>query len=259
MPLFSIVVVSLNTKNEFLKTIRSIEKQKYKNYEIIIVDGKSKDGTIDIIKKFKKKKIKFIIEKDRGIYDAMNKGVKKSSGKWIIFLNSGDIFNNFNVLKKISQKKIKDYEILFGNTVINNGHFNYTLKGQHFNNETVLMPFCHQSSIVKRKILLNLRFNLKYKISSDFNFFINSFYKKYSFLDLNVIISNVDSGGLSDLNRKKVYLENIKILRQYRNDIKFFIILYFYLVFDIFKNVIKFLIPEFLKSFIFSIKYGKKN
>ena len=105
MPLFSIIVVSLNTKNKFLKTIRSIEKQKYKNYEIIIVDGKSKDGTIDIIKKFKKKKIKFIIEKDKGIYDAMNKGVKISSGKWIIFLNSGDIFNNFNVLKKISQKK----------------------------------------------------------------------------------------------------------------------------------------------------------
>ncbi len=259
MPLFSIIVVSLNTKNKFLKTIRSIEKQKYKNYEIIIVDGKSKDGTIDIIKKFKKKKIKFIIEKDKGIYDAMNKGVKISSGKWIIFLNSGDIFNNFNVLKKISQKKIRDYEILFGNTVINNRYFNYTLKGRHFDDETVLMPFCHQSSVVKRKILLNLRFNLKYKISSDFNFFIGSFYKKYSFLDLNLIISNVASGGLSDLNRKKVYQENIKILRQYRDGIKFFITLYSYLVFDIFKNVIKLLIPEFLKLFIFSIKYGKKS
>ena len=66
MPLFSIVIVSLNTKNEFLKTMRSIEKQKYKNYEIVIVDGKSKDGTIDIIKKFKKK-IKFIIEKDEDL------------------------------------------------------------------------------------------------------------------------------------------------------------------------------------------------
>ena len=56
MPLFSIVIVSLNTKNEFLKTIKSVVKQKYKNYEIVIVDGKSEDGTIDVIKKLKKKK-----------------------------------------------------------------------------------------------------------------------------------------------------------------------------------------------------------
>ena len=104
MPLFSIVIVSLNTKNEFLKTIKSVVKQKYKNYEIV-VDGKSEDGTIDVIKKLKKKKnIKFIIEKDKGIYDAMNKGIKKSSGKWIIFLNSGDIFHDLNVLKKYSKK-----------------------------------------------------------------------------------------------------------------------------------------------------------
>ena len=189
----------------------------------------------------------------------MNKGIKKSSGKWIIFLNSGDIFHDLNVLKKISQKNIHNYEILFGNTLVNNKNFNYILKAQHFTNETVLMPFCHQSSIVKRKLLLKFRFDLKYKISSDFNFFISSFYKKYSFFNLNFIVSKVNSGGLSDLNRKKVYQENIKILKQHRNDIKFFIILYFYICFDTFKNFIKFLIPDLLNLFILSIKYGKKN
>lgn len=258
MPLFSIVIVSLNTKNEFLKTLKSAEKQNYKNYEIVIVDGKSNDGTVDIIKKFKKKKTKFIIEKDKGIYDAMNKGVKISSGKWIIFLNSGDIFNDSNVLKKISQKKIENYDILFGNTVIKNKYFKYSQKAQHFNYKTVLMPFCHQSSFVKRKLLLNFRFNLKYKISSDFNFFISSFYKNYSFLNLNLIISKVQSGGLSDLNRKKVYQENIKILRQHRSDIRFFIKLYFYMSFDTLKNFVKFLLPDYLNVFILSIKYGKK-
>ena len=105
MPLFSIIVVSLNTKKKFLKTIKSIKKQRFRNYEVMIVDGKSIDGTINEIKKIKNKKIKYIIEKDKGIYDAMNKGVAKSLGDWIIFLNSGDIFYNCDVLKKISLKK----------------------------------------------------------------------------------------------------------------------------------------------------------
>ena len=102
----SIIVVSLNTKKLFLKTIKSILNQKYKNFEIIVVDGKSKDGTINEIRKIKNKKFQFIIEKDKGIYDAMNKGVSKCSGSWVIFLNSGDMFSNKNVLNKISKKKI---------------------------------------------------------------------------------------------------------------------------------------------------------
>ena len=104
-PLFSIIIVSLNTKYQFLKTINSVKNQTFKKYEVVVVDGKSKDGTIAEIKRIKNKKFKFIIEKDRGIYDAMNKGVKKCSGRWIIFLNSGDILYNQNVLKKISKKK----------------------------------------------------------------------------------------------------------------------------------------------------------
>ena len=101
----SIIIVSLNTKVDFLKTLKSIKKQTYKNYEIVIVDGVSNDGTIKEIKKLKKKNIKYIIEKDKGIYDAMNKGIKISKGKWLIFMNSGDNFINKNILKKISKKK----------------------------------------------------------------------------------------------------------------------------------------------------------
>ena len=101
MKFISIVVVSLNTKNDFVKTISSIEKQEYKNYEVIIVDGDSIDGTKNEIIKKKKIISKTIIEKDKGIYHAMNKGIKVSSGRWIIFMNSGDIFYNKKVLKKL--------------------------------------------------------------------------------------------------------------------------------------------------------------
>ena len=258
MPLFSIIVVSLNTKYQFLKTINSVTNQTYKKYEVIIVDGKSTDGTINEIKKIKNKKFQFIIDKDKGIYDAMNKGVSKCSGKWVIFLNSGDMFFNKNVLKKISKKKISQADILFGDTIIQNKYFNYNSKAKTFTKETFLMPFCHQSSLVKRNLLMKYRFDLKYKISSDFNFFINSYYKDYSFLNLNFTISKVTSGGLSDLNRKKVFQENMKIIKKYGYDKSYFIILYAIIWFDILKNLIKILLPNYLNSFIYSIKYGKK-
>ena len=76
MSSFSIIIVSLNTKKDFIKTFNSTKKQSYKKIEIIVVDGNSSDGTIKEIKKLKKNISKFIIEKDRGIYDAMNKGLK---------------------------------------------------------------------------------------------------------------------------------------------------------------------------------------
>ena len=97
MSLFTIIIVSYNTKNEFIKTLNSVKRQTYKKYEVIIIDGYSNDGTIDLIKKIKDKRINFLIEKDNGIYDAMNKGIKKAKGEWTIFLNSGDVFKDINV------------------------------------------------------------------------------------------------------------------------------------------------------------------
>ena len=87
----SIIVVSLNTKKDFLKTLNSILNQKFSSYEIIVIDGDSSDGTKDEIENNKRNISKYIIEKDQGIYDAMNKGINISKGRWIIFLNSGDI------------------------------------------------------------------------------------------------------------------------------------------------------------------------
>ena len=93
--MISVVVVSLNTKDDFIKKINSFLSQT-KKVEIIVVDGYSKDGTIEEIKKISKSLTKIIIEKDEGIYFAMNKGVKIASNEWIYFLNSGDIFFDNN-------------------------------------------------------------------------------------------------------------------------------------------------------------------
>lgn len=255
--MFSVIVVSLNTKLDLIKTLNSIKKQKYQNYEIVIVDGKSEDGSIEEIKKRKNKKTKIIIEKDNGIYDAMNKGVKNANGKWIIFLNSGDIFYNSNILEKIYTKKLNKYDVLFGDTSVKTKFMNYKLQSKNFSKDTILMPFCHQSTIVKNQILKRYNFSRKYNISSDFNFFLKIFHKKHSFYKLDFIISRITSNGISDSNRTEVYNENIKIIKSYNYAFHHTLLLTLHKYFNFFKMLIKFIFPNFLKIFILKIKYRK--
>jgi len=100
----TIIVVSLNTKRDTIKTVNSILIQSYKNYEILVIDGKSNDGTVEFLRK-NSNKINFISKKDKGIYFAMNKGVKLAKSNWIIFLNSGDIFSSSKVLENFIKNK----------------------------------------------------------------------------------------------------------------------------------------------------------
>lgn len=255
--IISIIVVSLNTKKKFLKTIKSIQQQIYKNYEIVIVDGNSTDGTVKEIKKLKKNKIKSIIQKDKGIYDAMNKGILKCSGEWALFLNSGDTLLNKSVLKNILDKKIDNYDIIFGDTIIAGNYFNYKVRAKKFSKQTIIMPFCHQSTIVKLRHLKNNKFNLDYKLSSDFNFFLNSYNKKLKFLKCNRTISKVEASGISDNNRQKVFTENINIFL--KKNLYFKVLRLFCLkLFEYLKSLIKLLLPDrFIKN-ILMIKY-KKN
>ena len=88
-------------------------------------------------------------------------------------MNSGDIFYSKDVLEKLAKICLnnKNYKIVFGDTMVSNGVINYKVKSEYFNNKTILMPFCHQSSAVRSNLLKNNLFNLKYTLSSDFNFF----------------------------------------------------------------------------------------
>ena len=254
----SIIIVSLNTKNFFLNTVNSVLAQSYKEKEIIVVDGNSTDGTVNIIKKIKKNFSKVIIEKDRGIYDAMNKGSHLVSGEWVIFLNSGDIFYNKNTLSDIFKQSITKKDIIYGNTLVKNKSINYFVDANFFSKKTILMPFCHQSTMVKADIIKKNKFSLEYKYSSDFNFFIKCFSKKKIFYNSNLTIAKVIANGVSDNNRQKVYGENIRILKKYNYN--FFIILELWLfkLANLIKDYIKYTLPEFLILLILKFKYRKK-
>ena len=254
----SIIVVSLNTKKKFIKTINSIKNQIYKNYEIIVVDGKSNDGTVRIIKKNEFKINKFLIERDEGIYDAMNKGIKIASGEWIIFLNSGDIFFDNFVLKKVNKLLMSNVDLLFGDTLINN-EFLYLAKAQKVSKNISNMPFCHQSVLCKSSLLKKKLFNLEYHICSDFDFILNCVLSNKRFKYYPNLISTVEAGGLSDTRRFKAHFEYFKILTRNSNFKKSY--LPFLISFSLLclKTIIKKILPNYLNKKILKMKYKSKN
>jgi len=252
----SVVVISLNTRNDFLKTIKSIFSQSFTKYEVIIIDGGSTDGTVEEIFKIKNKNVKYIVKKDRGIYYAMNKGIKLCRGEWVYFLNSGDIFYNKNILKKIFVHKLNNSDIIYGNTIINAHNLFYLSVGNEFNKNTVLMPFCHQSCMIKSEILKKNLFNIKYKLSSDFNLLFKLYLSKKIFLKINEIFSLVDGTGVSNSNRQRVLSENIKTLKEL-SFIKNVYKLYILKLNEFFKSLIKFFLPNFIIKIFIQLKYYK--
>ena len=102
----SIITICRNVAKDLERTIKSVQYQTYKDYEYIIVDGNSSDNTVDIINQYESVITKWISEPDKGIYDAMNKGIKMASGEWLIMMNAGDYFADPDVLEKVFAREI---------------------------------------------------------------------------------------------------------------------------------------------------------
>ncbi|MDA7733630.1 glycosyltransferase [Candidatus Pelagibacter sp.] len=253
----SVIVVSLNTKNELEKTLISIMSQSIVDYELIVVDGESNDGTRVVINKYKNKIDKQIIEKDNGIYDAMNKGIKISSGKWIIFMNSGDLFYKKNVLKNFLSEAVKNYDIVYGDTVVSAKNLKYIVNSKPFDYKTLLMPFCHQSVFVKSNILKKRKFSLIYRFSSDFDFFYYCYLSGKKFYKIDNVISKVKSGGFADKNRQMVFNENLRIIKKKGNK-NLLYLLYLKKISQYIKDAIRFILPNFIKELILKKKYKNK-
>ncbi len=258
MSLFSIIVVSLNTKEKFKKTIQSILNQSIKNYEIIVIDGKSNDGTKEIISKYNKDIKKKLIQKDKGIYYGMNRGIKLASNKWLIFLNSGDIFYSSNTLKKLSYhlKKNREADVIIGNSKIKKKKFFYKKKYTKINKKSLISCFSHQSCAIKTSLHKKNLFKTKYKITADFNFFKDLLKKNVKFNYINDIISISEADGLSDKKRFLALAEFYQINKsnQFIN-FKFFRYSMIYIYF-LFIYVVKLTIPSNFHKKLIQIKHS---
>jgi glycosyltransferase involved in cell wall biosynthesis len=203
-PLFSIITVNLNNAAGLRETLHSISLQSIRNYELIVIDGSSTDGSTDVIKEFSEMIECWISEKDDGIYSAMNKGIEKAHGTYCFFLNSGDTFARNNVLEYVTAAK-PVADIVFGNLIVtSDGSIKGKIAGN--NNFTFLDIYSsllkHQSSFIKRELFKRYgKYDESYKISSDWAFFIrtaglNSASLQYVDID----IAYFDNDGMSNRN-----------------------------------------------------------
>ena len=236
----TIVTVVLNDQNKIVKTIQSVINQNYKDYEYIIVDGKSSDFTRQRIYQFRKYIDKIFVKKDESIYEAMNLAIKHSQGEWIFFLNSGDWFCNRNVLNFFSDK-IFSSKIIYGNVIKSHKNFNIVWNGKNFNKNSFIMPFSHQSAFVRTALLQKNFFKINFKIISDFVFFYDCFLKKIRFQKINKNISVVSTEGISNKNRIKSLLESIRYffyIKRYFIIINLFLSLFYQILIYFFKKII---------------------
>ncbi|MBN1971000.1 MAG: glycosyltransferase [Candidatus Delongbacteria bacterium] len=193
--LVTIVTVCYNSENTIRKTIESVLNQTYTNFEYIIIDGLSNDGTVDIIKEYEPKfsgKMRWISEKDNGVYDAMNKGIDLANGEWINFMNSGDLFFDYEVLEKFYSiiKKNQNIDLVYSDTFFAN-------RKQIIQCELGKMNIIHQSLFYK-KIIHEIYgfYYFGHRITiSDYMFF-NSI-KNLKWLKADFIISKYDEKGIS--------------------------------------------------------------
>jgi len=217
----SIITVNFNNKVGLQKTIASVLSQTFKNFEFIIVDGASTDGSKALLADGNLETTKWISEPDNGIYHAMNKGIKMSKGDYLLFLNSGDALINDEVLHMLDQKIDSTYDIYYGDIIFDQAEkttkiiFPERLTFGFFFRDNL----SHQATFIKRSLFNKyFYYNEKFKIVSDWEFLIYVICKEnVSYKHLNLITTLYDGNGISSKsnNYKTVYDERATSLAQH--------------------------------------------
>jgi glycosyltransferase involved in cell wall biosynthesis len=225
MPKLSIITITYQAEAYLERTLKSVfEQDCASEIDYVVVDGASKDRTFAIIEANKNQINQFVSEKDRGIYDAMNKGMKLAKGDYILFLNAGDTFASASTLKNILQELNQNPDVLYGEAVfVNNEGESIGLRSEatpHRLPERLTwrdfrfgMLVCHQAFIAKRSIAP--LFDLQYKLSSDIDWEIQVLKKSQTILKSKAAICNYLMGGASVQNLKRSWKERYEVLKSH--------------------------------------------
>ena len=242
-PKFSLITVVLNNKELLEKTIESVLNQNFKNFEYIIIDGGSNDGTLEILKKYNNKIDYWLSERDNGIYDAFNKGMELSKGDYLGIINSDDTYrsNALNIISKYINKN-ENIDFIFGSVQKRWGLLSGYKPWKIF--FTWGFYTSHSTGFfIKRTSAKKVGFyNLKYKYHSDYDYFFRMIVKK-KLKGLATLKSEITgdfrSGGFSSKMKFKDSLkEDFRIRRDNGQNILFLIIIYLYRYIRNFKKAI---------------------
>lgn len=218
-PKISVITVVFNNVRDIGFTLESMASQSYKNVEHIVIDGKSTDGTLEILTTHKEQIDILISEEDHGIYDAMNKGLKLATGEYVLFLNSGDAFYDENTLSDIFSNS-EGADIYYGETKLIDENRNIIGDRRHKTPEKFTwksfgrgMNICHQAIYIKRSIAPE--YDLQYKISADIDWVIRAAKKAKTCVNTCMYTTRYLVGGLSKQRHKEGLKERYAILKKH--------------------------------------------
>ncbi len=211
-PLFTVVTITLNNLSGLQKTYKSIQNQSFENFEWLIIDGESTDGTIDFLKSQKSNPsspfiTRYTSEKDTGIYDAMNKGIQYAYGKYIIFMNAGDEFATPKTLENIAPHTEKSPDFIYGDALEpdKNGKNSTLKKAKQYKKLPWGMFTHHQAMIYNRQTIQTskIRYSLLYDIASDYDFTARFLIKSKKIIYIPHPFCIFEQGGISQQNAYK--------------------------------------------------------
>lgn len=209
----SIITINLNNREGLQKTIDSVINQTCQDLEWIIIDGGSTDGSKELIEKYSEHINYWVSEPDKGIYNAMNKGIIKSQGKYLLFLNSGDILYRKDVIENIICR-LNLADIYVGNQKSKDVIFHPSTDPIALITTLVNMTLPHQASFIKKDLFSRFGlYNEEYRISSDWKFFIKTIILNNCTVEkLPYIISEIQPNGISVRDQETLLFERQKIL-----------------------------------------------
>ncbi|MDR0602881.1 MAG: glycosyltransferase [Bacteroidales bacterium] len=219
IPLISIITVVYNSEKYIEKTLKSIAEQTSQNFEYIIIDGHSTDETLNIVSKYKHCVNILISEPDKGLYDAMNKGLQQAKGKYVWFINSGDRFFSSDTIAKIEDfhKQYPHADIFYGQTQLIDEQDNITGMRRKVAPEnltakslTMGLVVCHQSILVKREIAP--LYDLSYKIAADYEWVLSSLESSIEIINTHLILSKFLENGFSSRNVEHALKDRLIIM-----------------------------------------------
>ena len=218
-PKISIITIVYNNVRDIEHTILSVINQSYSNIEYIVIDGASTDGTLDIIQKYRGSIDILVSEKDNGIYEAMNKGLAKATGDYVLFLNSGDELYDNNTIHTIVDNG-NGADIIYGETKLVDEDRKIIGDRRHkapaefdWKSFQYGMNVCHQAIYVKREIAPP--YNLQYKLSADIDWVIRAAKNAKTTQNVNCYVARYLVGGMSQKRHNQSLIERYAIFKKH--------------------------------------------
>jgi len=210
---YSVITINYNNREGLLRTIDSVVKQTYKDFEYIIIDGGSTDGSIDVIKEYAENIAYWGSEHDKGIYNAMNKGISHANGDYLIFMNSGDCFHSPDVLSSFSENEedIICGKILRGDSTKPSGHYKDSITFIDLMRDA--LP--HQAMFIKKEIMNKYPYDEKYEVYADWKFCVEAIIiGNCTFYNSNIIVADYDLSGISANSNGRLRQDKDAILKE---------------------------------------------